>query len=222
MFSNSSVGSGGEACGQIRMISVASYSFLCTQFCWGLILRRSSLIKPDDSLHCCVLTLVFFLQNEVEDPTRDGGGGGLFAIAAKLHKDNHCSLAFHFRGKLSVRQRGMQRRKNKTPCNIPPHWNYKRWVLKLELCQITFLSTSVLCLLALLFSFPIVYLAAFITSHLIVLLAALPRLSNTPGRLLRRGKFQESAVLNLFNLDNKNILIAQIEMRGNHAHRCVS
>lgn len=71
---------------------------------------------------------VFFLQNEVDEQTRDRGGG-LFAIAAKLHKDNHCSLAFHFPGKLSVRQREMQRRKNKTPCNIPPHWNYQRWFL---------------------------------------------------------------------------------------------
>ena len=33
-----------------------------------------------------------------------GGKGGGYAVAEKLHKDNHDSLAFHFPGKLNARQ----------------------------------------------------------------------------------------------------------------------
>lgn len=83
----------------------------------GLSLRRSrgsSLIKLDDSAHYRALTLVLLLQSEVEEKTRGGGGGRLFATAEKLHDDNHHSLAFHFPGKLSARQRERHRRKIQT------------------------------------------------------------------------------------------------------------
>lgn len=56
----------------------------------------------------------------------------------------------------------------------------------------------------------------------IVVAAVLPLLCNTPGCLLLVENFSESAVLNLFNPDNKNILIAHIVAQSNHVHCCVS
>lgn len=132
----------------------------------------------------------------------------MFSIAAKLRKDNHHSLAFHFPGKLSPEQREIQRRKNKMGSLVVETTKHGFRTgatsnsIHIGVCSspagfIVQLSHCLFCSFHC-FSF---YCAA----------EALPRFCNAPGCLLLVEKFWESAVLNSFISDNKNILIAHIE-----------